>query len=68
MTVPAQRCFAWNDRLSWPDGVSYSSDGCMYVSAAQIGQAALFNNGEARNKAPYYIFRFKPLAPGRIGH
>jgi hypothetical protein len=68
MTVPAQRCFAWNDRLSRPDGVSYSTDGCMYVSAAQIGQAALFNNGEARNKAPYYIFRFKPLAPGRIGH
>jgi hypothetical protein len=40
----------------------------MYVSAAQIAQAALFNNGQALNKAPYYIFRFKPLAPGRIGH
>jgi hypothetical protein len=29
---------------------------------------ALFNVGEARNRAPYYIFRFKPLQPKRIGH
>jgi sugar lactone lactonase YvrE len=62
------RRLAWNDSLLWPDGVSYSTDGHMYVSAAQIPQAALFNNGEAKNKAPYYIFRFKPLAPGRNGH
>lgn len=62
------RRFAASDKLSWPDGVSYSPDGYMYVSAAQIAQAALFNNGQGTNKAPYYIFRFKPLAPGRIGH
>lgn len=62
------RRFAWHDNMLWPDGVSYSTDGFMYVSAAQIAQAALFNNGQAKNKAPYYIFRFKPLAPGRIGH
>jgi hypothetical protein len=62
------RRFARNDRLLWPDGVSYSTDGFMYVSAAQIAQAALFNNGQALNKAPYNIFRFKPLVPGRIGH
>lgn len=62
------RRFAWNDRMQWPDGVSYAPDGFMYVSAAQIAQAALFNDGKALNKAPYYIFRFKPLAPGRVGH
>ena len=40
----------------------------MYVSAAQLAQAAVFNDDKGLNKAPYYIFRFKPLAPGRIGH
>lgn len=70
--IPAEgrqyRRFATHEGLSWPDGVSYSPDGFMYVSAAQLPLAALFNDGKALNKAPYYIFRFKPLAPGRIGH
>ena len=62
------RRFAWNDDLIWPDGVSYAPDGFMYVSAAQISLAALFNEGTAQNKPPYHIFRFRPLAPGRLGH
>lgn len=62
------RRMAWNDDLIWPDGVSYSPDGFMYVSAAQISFAAIFNNGKGLNKAPYHIFRFRPLAPGRVGH
>ncbi|CAN7648797.1 major royal jelly family protein [Bosea sp. LjRoot90] len=70
--IPAEgrqyRRFAINEAMHWPDGVSYSPDGFMYVSAAQLAQAALFNDGKGLNKAPYYIFRFKPLAPGRIGH
>jgi sugar lactone lactonase YvrE len=62
------RRFAWNDHLVWPDGVSYAPDGFMYVSAAQIPLAALLNEGTAHNKPPYYIFRFRPLAAGRVGH
>jgi len=62
------RRFAVHDAMHWPDGVSYSPDGFMYVSAAQLAQAAVFNDGKGSNKPPYYIFRFKPLAPGRIGH
>lgn len=62
------RRYAVGDNLSWPDGVSFSPDGFMYVSAAQISRAALFNDGEALNEAPYLIYRFKPEAPGRIGH
>lgn len=51
--------------LKWPDGVSYNHvDGYMYVSAAQVHLGAIFNNGQNLAKAPYYIFRFKPLAPG----
>ena len=62
------RRFAQNERLLWPDGVSYGPGGFMYVSAAQIAQAAIFNQGRALNRSPYFIFRFKPLAPGRVGH
>ena len=62
------RRFASHPNLVWPDGVSYSPDGYMYVSAAQIPLASLFNDGKELNKAPYYVFRFKPLAPGRPGH
>jgi Major royal jelly protein len=67
-TTRRYRRFAWNDQLIWPDGVSYAPDGFMYVSAAQISLAALFNGGNGLNKAPYHIFRFKPLSPGRLGH
>ena len=62
------RRFVSDPKMIWPDGLSYSPDGYMYVSAAQISEVALFNGGEARNRAPYYIFRFKPVQPGRIGH
>lgn len=51
--------------LLWPDGVSYNvKDGYMYVSAAQVHLGAVFNEGKNLAKAPFYIFRFKPLAKG----
>lgn len=60
--------FASHPELSWPDGVSYSPNGYMYVPAAQVHLGAAFNDGQARNRAPYLIMRFKPLAPSVIGH
>lgn len=62
------RRFASHPDLSWPDGVSYSPDGYLYVSAAQIDRAAVFNGGTARNKPPYLIMRVRPLTASRIGH
>ncbi|MDR6920776.1 MULTISPECIES: L-dopachrome tautomerase-related protein [Chryseobacterium] len=51
--------------LLWPDGVSYNHvDGYMYVSAAQVHLGAVFNNNKNLAKAPFYIYRFKPLAKG----
>ncbi|WP_426437337.1 L-dopachrome tautomerase-related protein [Bradyrhizobium genosp. P] len=52
--------------LVWPDGISYSPDGYMYVSASQVSAAAMFHGGKAENKTPYLIYRFKPLAAGYI--
>lgn len=64
------REFAAHPELVWPDGVSYAPDGYLYVSPAQVSRAAGFNGGEDRNEAPYFIFRFRfrPLAPGRLGY
>jgi len=62
------RRYAEAEGLSWPDGVSNGPDGFMYVSAAQISRAALFNDGIALNEPPYLIYRFRPEAPGRLGH
>lgn len=54
-----------DDHLLWPDGVSYNAaDDYMYVSAAQVHLGAVFNNGQNKAKAPFYIYRFKPLAAG----
>ncbi len=62
------RRFASHPDLSWPDGVSYSPDGYLYVSAAQVDRGAALNGGTARNKPPYLIVRVRPIAPSRIGH
>ncbi|MGK3993734.1 hypothetical protein [Sorangium sp. So ce1024] len=54
--------------MVWPDGVTYNSDGFMYTGAAQLSlTGALQADGVARNKAPYLVYRFKPLAPGTPG-
>lgn len=53
---------------SWPDGVTFGPDGLVYVAAAQVDKAAAFNGGASRAHPPFVIYRFRPLAPGRIGH
>jgi len=59
--------YVMDAELVWPDGVSYNKDGYMYVSAAQLPLAAVFNNGKDLTKKPYSIFRFKPLTKGIFG-
>jgi len=61
------RDYAYDKNMIWPDGVSIGPEGYMYTGAAQLPLSAQLNNGNAENKAPYYIFRFKPLAEGVIG-
>ncbi|OXA94122.1 hypothetical protein B0A66_05355 [Flavobacterium hercynium] len=54
-----------DEKLLWADGVSYNVvDGYMYVSAAQVHLGAVFNDGKNLATAPFYIFRFKPVAKG----
>lgn len=54
--------------MSWPDGVTYNSDGYMYTGAAQLPLTDVLQADKvARNKPPYLVYRFKPLAPGVPG-
>ena len=52
--------------MVWPDGITASPDGYMYVSASQVSAAAMFHGGKAENKTPYLIYRFKPIAAGYV--
>ncbi|APZ92642.1 hypothetical protein [Fuerstiella marisgermanici] len=58
---------ASDHRMLWPDGISYNHDGYMYISATQVHLGALLNGGTDKTSKPFYIFRFKPKAPGIIG-
>ncbi|GGZ83408.1 L-dopachrome tautomerase-related protein [Paraglaciecola chathamensis] len=61
------RDYAEDKDMIWPDGVSIGPDGYLYTGAAQLPLSAAFNDGVASNKAPYLIYRFKPLAEGVTG-
>ena len=54
--------------MVWPDGVTFNSDGYMYTSAAQLTLTNVLQaDGVGKNKPPYLVYRFRPLAPGTPG-
>lgn len=59
--------YAYSQDLIWPDGISSNNDGYMYISAAQLQLADVFNNGDNKTKKPFLIFRLKPLEKGIFG-
>jgi sugar lactone lactonase YvrE len=66
------RRYVTDDKLIWPDGVTYNSDGYMYSGAAQLIQTGVFQSnaapkGTANNAPPYRIYRFRPEVAGTPG-
>ncbi|MEM9918904.1 MAG: L-dopachrome tautomerase-related protein [Bacteroidota bacterium] len=53
--------------LSWPDGMSYGSDGYFYVVINQLHKAAALNGGKELASKPYKLIRFKSLGKNKIG-
>jgi sugar lactone lactonase YvrE len=54
--------------MVWPDGVTFNSDGYMYTGAAQLTLTNVLQaDGVGKNRAPYLVYRFRPLAPGIPG-
>lgn len=59
--------FRDEERLSWPDGMSFGPDGYVYVVANQLHLSPPFNRGEDLSSQPFYLLRFRSLAPGVVG-
>jgi len=54
------RTLVKDERLRWPDGLSFGEDGWLYVTCSAL-QHVLFRSAEhIRAHAPYQIYRFKP--------
>jgi sugar lactone lactonase YvrE len=64
----ALRTLVRDERLRWPDGLSFGPDGWLYVSCSALDRVILRDAAEIRANAPYQIFRFKPGASGVPGH
>ncbi|MGD2076376.1 MAG: L-dopachrome tautomerase-related protein [Gammaproteobacteria bacterium] len=61
------RVYLQDERLSWPDALSFGPDGRLYTVSNQLHRSALLNAGERTAEPPFYILAFEPLAPGVTG-
>jgi sugar lactone lactonase YvrE len=49
-----------DERLRWPDGMSFGPDGWIYVTASALQHVIMKSQDHLRAHAPYHIFRFRP--------
>ncbi len=56
-----------DERLSWPDALSFGPDNRLYTVSNQLHRSAPLHAGEQTARPPFYLFSFKPLAGGVSG-
>ena len=61
------RIYLRDERLSWPDALSFGPDNRLYTVSNQLHRSALLHAGVQTAKPPFYIFSFTPLAGGVSG-
>ena len=62
------RWLATHPDMLWPDGLTFGTDGLIYVTAAKLPSFAPLNGGTRGDRVPYFVLRSPPLAFGRIGN
>jgi sugar lactone lactonase YvrE len=53
--------------LSWVNGMAFSDDNEIYVTASQLQNSPPLNNGQNTAQPPFYIVKFPALASGKVG-
>ena len=61
------RIYLTDERLSWPDALSFGLDERLYTVSNQLHRSAPLNAGELTAKPPFYIFSLTALADGVSG-
>jgi len=56
-----------NDKMRWPDGMSFGPDGYVYVADSDVPDIMIKSKNHIKKSAPYYIFKFKGLSQGIAG-
>jgi len=62
-----QRTYIKHEKMRWPDGLSFGGDGYVYVADSDIPDVMMKSKAHIASSAPFYLFRFKPLAAGVAG-
>jgi sugar lactone lactonase YvrE len=61
------RLYVQDPRLSWPDALSFGSDGRLYTVSNQLHRSATLNAGQQTARAPFWILAMPPLSAGASG-
>jgi sugar lactone lactonase YvrE len=61
------RTIVKDERLRWPDGLSWGPDGWLYVTCSALQHVLFRSAREMRAHAPYQIYRFRPGPVGDPG-
>lgn len=62
-----QKTLIKHPKMRWPDGLSFGGDGYLYIADSDIPDVMMKSKAHIAASAPFYIFRFKPLANGIAG-
>jgi len=48
-------------KMAWPDGLTFGADGRLYFYCSQVNRCSWFSGGGDETKAPFLVYRVKPL-------